>query len=64
MAKTSSINVDAYYSAESDMRTLVEAEEIRKDKKRMAAAVACAKKKIEDMETVFGEDDEADDKKK
>jgi hypothetical protein len=56
--------MDDDYSAECDMRTLVEAEEIRKDKKRMAAAVACAKKKIEDMENVFGEDDEADDKKK
>lgn len=51
------------YSAECDMRTLVEAEVIRKDKKRFASAQAAAKKRIEDMENVFGEDDEADDKK-
>jgi hypothetical protein len=64
MAKASAISVEDYYSADDDMRTLVRAEEIRKDKKRFAAAQACAKKKIEDMENVFGEDDEADDKKK
>jgi hypothetical protein len=52
------------YQAQDDMRTLVEAELIRKDKKRFAAAQAAAKKRIEDMENVFGEDDEADDKKK
>jgi hypothetical protein len=63
MAKASPVAMDDYYSAEDDMRTLVRAEEIRKNKKRMAAAQALAKKKIEDMETVFGEDDEADDKK-
>lgn len=65
MAKT--IGATAYpgeddYRAQDDMMTLVRAEEIRNDKKRLAAAQACAKKKIADMETVFGEED-ADDKK-
>lgn len=45
------------YRAQDDMQTLVRAEEIRKDKKRMAAAVKCAKDKIADMESVFGEDE-------
>lgn len=43
------------WEAEDDMRTLVRAEEIRKDKKRFAAAQACAKKKIADMQSVAGE---------
>lgn len=51
------------YAAQDDMMTLVRAEEIKKDKKRFAAAQAMARKKIEDMENVFGEDDESDDKK-
>lgn len=49
------IPADDYYSAECDMRTLVEAEAIRKDKKRFAAAQAEAKKKIADMQSVAGE---------
>lgn len=57
------ITGDDDYQAQNDMRTLVEAEVIRNDKKRMAAAQKVAKKRIEDMESVFGEDDEADDKK-
>lgn len=60
MAKASPID---NYQAQDDMMTLVRAEEIKKDKKRMAAARALAQKKIEDMENVFGEDDESDDKK-
>ena len=60
MAKTTG---DNDYQAQNDIRTLVEAEAIRNDKKRMAAAQKAAKKRIEDMEAVFGEDDEADDKK-
>jgi hypothetical protein len=46
---------DDDYEAECDMQTLVRAEEIRKDKKRLAAAQAAAKKKIADMQSVAGE---------
>lgn len=55
MAKPTPISSDDYYSAECDMRTLVEAEAIRKDKKRLAAAQAAAKKKIAAMQSVAGE---------
>lgn len=38
------------WRAQDDMRTLVEAEKIKKDSKRFAAATACAKKQYEAME--------------
>jgi hypothetical protein len=37
------------WQTESDLRTLIEAEEIREDPKRLAAAKACAKEKLVDM---------------
>lgn len=56
MAKSETVSAsdDDKWRAESDMRTLVEAEEIRRDSKRFAAAQACAKKKIADMKSVAG----------
>jgi hypothetical protein len=44
---------DAKWRAEQDMRTLIEAEEIRSDKKRFQAAARMAKKKAEEMESAF-----------
>lgn len=50
MAKNKAPTVAAYdemdYRAESDVRTLVEADKIRKDKPRLARAKACAKKQL------------------
>lgn len=40
------------WRAESDMRTLAEAEEIRKDPKRLAAAKAMAKEKLGELQKV------------
>lgn len=54
---------DRDWRAEDDMRTLARAEEIKADKKRFAAAQVSARRKIEEMEAIFGEDDESDDKK-
>ena len=59
---TDSVGMDDW-KAESDMRTLLQAAEIKADKKRYAAARKIAKEKLEEMETEFGEDDEKDDKK-
>lgn len=49
------------WQVESDMRTLLEAEEIRSDRKRFKAAAALAKKKSEEMESVFETEREDDD---
>jgi hypothetical protein len=46
-------NPDMKWRAESDMRTLVEAEVIKADKKRYKAAQACAKEQAEGLEQVF-----------
>lgn len=46
---------DNDWKAESDMRTLMEAEAIRRDAKRLAAAKACASKRLEDMASVMAE---------
>lgn len=46
---------DKDWQAQADMRTLMEAAEIRKDSKRHAAAVACAKKKLEETMQVASE---------
>lgn len=43
---------DNKWKAESDLRTLIEAEEIRKDSKRMKAAMAVAKEKREAMTAI------------
>jgi len=53
MAKTTAMGMDSNWSAQSDMRTLVEAQMIRNDKKRFAAAKKAALKQAEDLEGVF-----------
>lgn len=53
MAKNQSKPIsDTDWQAQSDMRTLIEAVEIKRDPKRLAAAQACAKKKLEEVATV------------
>lgn len=46
---------DKEWRAESDMRTLAEAEEIRKDPKRLKAAQAKAREKIEELKNLAPE---------
>lgn len=43
---------DAKMRAESDVRTLTEAREIKKDKKRMKMAIHCAEKQMESMKNI------------
>lgn len=50
MAKSIGIAMDKEWQAESDMRTLAEAEEIRKDPKRLKAALAKAREKIDELQ--------------
>lgn len=54
MAKNSTnfIGMDRDWQAESDMRTLAQAEEIRKDPKRLKAALAKAKEKIAELQSL------------
>lgn len=54
MAKASitSIPSDTDWRAEDDMRTLAHAEEIRKDPKRLKAALAKAKEKIAELQNL------------
>ena len=54
MAKNSTnfIGMDRDWQAESDMRTLAQAEEIRKDPKRLKAALAKAKEKIAELQSI------------
>lgn len=47
-----SVGLEGDWRAESDMRSLVEAEAIKRDPKRLAAAQACAKKKLEEVAAV------------
>lgn len=47
--------MDRDYMAESDLRTLMEAEAIEKNPKRLKAARALAKQKLADLSTVIGE---------
>lgn len=44
--------MDKEWEVESDLRTLLEAEKIKKDPKRMKAVKEMAKKKMEDMVNV------------
>jgi hypothetical protein len=61
MAKrTNAVSVPQDWQAESDMRTLVEAQAIRGDKKRFAAATRMAKKKSEEMEKAFNTEPKED----
>lgn len=50
MAKNTGIGMNKDWQAESDMRALAEADEIRKDPKRLKAALAKAKEKIEELQ--------------
>ena len=50
MAKNTGIGMNKDWQAESDMRALAEAEEIRKDPKRLKAALAKAKEKTEELQ--------------
>lgn len=50
----SNTKVEAEWRAEDDLRTLTEAEKIRKDSKRLKAAQAMAKKKLAEIQTVTG----------
>jgi hypothetical protein len=43
---------EAEWRAEDDMRTLARAEEVKRDPKRLAAARACAKKKLAELKSV------------
>ncbi|BDE74078.1 MULTISPECIES: hypothetical protein [Delftia] len=51
-ASTTSIPSDADWRADEDMRTLARAEEIRKDPKRLKAALAKAKEKIAELQNL------------
>lgn len=46
------IAIDKEWQAEDDMRTLVRAEEIRKDPKRLKAAQAMAKKRADELKSL------------
>lgn len=54
-ASLSSDEREAEWRAESDMRRLAEAEEIRRDPKRMKAALAKAKEKISELQSLAPE---------
>lgn len=49
---SSMATADSDWEARSDMRTLMEAETIKRDAKRLAAAKACAKKQLEEVAAV------------
>ena len=46
------------WQIEEDMRTLLRAEEIKRDPKRYRAAKKLAKERLEDMEAVVEDDDD------
>ena len=52
--KTAMPGTDMKWRAESDLRTLVEAREIRADKPRYSAAMKMAKEKLEVMKDIAG----------
>ncbi len=52
------IAADEEWRVESDMRTLIDAEEIRKDPKRMEKVKALARKRLEATATVLAEANE------
>lgn len=56
MAKTKPVAMsdDSKWRAESDMRTLAEAEAIRRDPKRLKAAQKCAAEQLDAMQDVAG----------
>ena len=52
MPKSISASSDDDWRVEDDMRTLARAEEIRKDPKRLKAALAKAKEKIAELQSL------------
>ena len=52
MPKSISASSDDDWRADEDMRTLARAEEIRKDPKRLKAALAKAKEKITELQSL------------
>lgn len=58
MAKGNTISPNNDWQVESDLRTLCEAEEIKKDNKRMKACKEMAKKKMMSMASVATEEGE------
>jgi len=59
MKSTGISKQEAEWRAESDMRVLAQAEEIKKDAKRLAAAKACATEKLAELKAVAGTTKEA-----
>lgn len=57
-APTAAYDTPADWRADSDMRTLCAAEEIKNDPKRLKAAKACAMRQLKEIEGVFGEEDD------
>lgn len=57
MNKISMRKEEERWRVESDMRTLVEAEEIRRDTKRLAAAKKLAQEKMLEVAAVAGQPD-------
>lgn len=60
MNKISMRKEEERWQAESDMRTLIEAEKIKADPKRLAAAQKCAKDKMMEVAAVAVEGAEKD----
>lgn len=55
MKKSVAVNEDKKWRAECDLRTLMDAKEIKADKKRMAAVKKLAAEKLQDMASVSAE---------
>ena len=56
---TSHVPSEADFRAESDMRTLIEAEKVKKDKGRMSAALKKGKEQRDALASVVDEKEEA-----
>ena len=54
--KPATVSVDEEWKVESDMRCLMEAAAIRKDKKRMAKVKAMAQKKLSEVAGLASDD--------
>lgn len=55
MNKSEMAKQEKEWRADADLRTLIEAEKIKKDKARLAAAMAVKKKMMTDLEKIGGE---------
>lgn len=61
-----SMGINKSWQAQSDLQTLIEAEKIKKDKKRMAAAKKCAVERKDELADQIGavakiQDNDSDD---